>query len=98
MVLPEELEREFKIELRRYREENRMPHYASFELDAMAKMAREVVLEVLETRFAGLPPDLSERLNAIEDIALLKRLHKRAITVASVEEFEQVMAQGDPET
>ena len=98
MVLPEELERDFRNELRHLREENRMPYITGFERDGMAKMARENVGEILETRFEVLPPDLSERLNAIEDIALLKRLHKRAITVASVEEFEQVMAQGDPET
>ncbi len=66
--------------------------YNSFELDAMAKTNRENVLEVLSTRFEVLPPDLSSRLNQIEDLTLLKQLLKRAVTVASVDEFEQILA------
>ncbi len=97
MVLPEELEGNFRTELRRYREENRMPHYASFELDAMAKNNRENVLEVLSTRFEVLPPDLNSRLNQIEDLTLLKQLIKRAVTVASVDEFEQMLANSETE-
>ncbi|MGK7877865.1 MAG: hypothetical protein AB4426_32535 [Xenococcaceae cyanobacterium] len=55
--------------------------------------ARESVIEVLETRFEQVPSQLSDHLNSINDLAMLKQLLKRSITVASPEEFEQVIAQ-----
>ncbi|MBD2002218.1 MULTISPECIES: hypothetical protein [Cyanophyceae] len=69
-----------------------MPYLTIFEEDAMVQVTREYILEVLETRFETVPQGLSDRINEIDDLALLKSLHKRAITVASVEEFEQVIA------
>jgi len=92
MVLPRDLERSYKAEMKRYQEENRMPYLTIFEEDAMVQVTREYILEVLETRFQAVPQGLSDRINEIDDLALLKSLHKRAITVASVEEFEQVIA------
>jgi hypothetical protein len=92
MVLPRELELSFRAELRRYQEERRMPYITGFEIDGMVQAHRENIIEVLETRFETVPQGLSDRINEIDDLALLKSLHKRAITVASVEEFEQVIA------
>lgn len=90
-VLPR-LELSFRAELRRYQEERRMPYITGFEIDGMVQAHRKNIIEVLETRFETVPQGLSDRINEIDDLALLKSLHKRAITVASVEEFEQVIA------
>jgi hypothetical protein len=91
MVLPEALEGSFKQELRRTQEENRMPYITGFERDGMIKGTRESVIEVLETRFEVVPAQLSDRLEEIKDIAVLKRLHKQSITIASIQEFERLL-------
>ncbi|WAN69708.1 hypothetical protein BJP36_37075 [Moorena producens JHB] len=44
MVLPEELEGDFRIELKRTQEENRMPYITGFERDGMVKNAQESVI------------------------------------------------------
>lgn len=91
MVLPEALEGSFREELRLYQEERRMPYITGFERDGMVKNARESVIEVLETRFEVVPKELSDRLNQIKNIALLKQLHKQSITIGSVDEFQQMI-------
>lgn len=91
MVLPTTLDRSFREELRRVHEENRMPYITGFELDGMVKATCESVIEVLETRFEPIPAELSSRLQEIEDLAVLKKLLKQSITVASVEEFTRLL-------
>jgi hypothetical protein len=91
MVLPEVLDRSFRDELRRYQEERRMPYITGFERDGMVKNARESVIEVLETRFELVSLELCDRLNQIEDLSLLKQLHKQSITIGSVEELQQLL-------
>lgn len=75
-----------------------MPYITSFERDAKLEIARENVIEVLETRFSAVPDTLSQTINAINDLALLKRLHKQTITVTSVEDFIQMLAETQPES
>ncbi len=87
MVLPKKLETSFRQEFKRILEERRVPYITGFERDAMAKMGRESVVEALETRFEVVPPQVSDRLEAIDDINVLKQLHKQSITIGSVEEF-----------
>ncbi len=53
----------------------------------MAKKGRESVVEALETRFEVVPPQVGDRLEAIDDISVLKQLLKQAITTPSVQEF-----------
>ncbi|MCL1469580.1 hypothetical protein [Argonema antarcticum] len=80
-----------------------MPYITSFERDGIQdgiqqgrlQTSRENVIDVLETRFLTLPDALRNRIFAIEDLAMLKRLLKRAITVTSVQEFEELLAQGE---
>jgi hypothetical protein len=93
MILPDAVQQEFKTQIKRIEEERQMPYITSFERDAKLEIARESVIEVLETRFSSLPNDLSQRINAINDLALLKRLHKQAITVTSVEEVVQILTE-----
>jgi hypothetical protein len=91
MVLPSTLDLSFREELKRVQEENRMPYITGFERDGMVINARENLIEVLQTRFGIIPDELSGRIQEIEDLAVLKRLHKQSITIASVEEFERLM-------
>jgi len=76
-----------------------MPYITSFERDGIQQgrlqMSRENVIDVLETRFSTVPDALRNSIFAIEDLAMLKQLHKRAITVTSVQEFEELLVQGE---
>ncbi|MEW6276308.1 MAG: hypothetical protein AB1556_14525 [Bacillota bacterium] len=47
----------------------------------------EAILEVLEETTGCYPGDLENRLRAIQDMATLKMLHRRAVKVRSLEEF-----------
>ena len=52
---------------------------------------REMVLEVLNDRFNPVPPAVTERINQISDLATLKQLLKRGISIGSLAEFEEVL-------
>ncbi len=80
-----------------------MPYILSFERNAERKVhqarlegilqkGREDVLEVLRIRFENLPSSLELVINQIEDDSVLKALHRQAVTIASLEEFEQQVA------
>ena len=100
MALPEAVQQEFKTEIRRIEEESRMPYITSFERDGiqygiqqgLLQKSHEVLIDVLETRFSTVPDTLKNSIFAINDLALLKQLHKRASTIDSVQEFEQLLA------
>ena len=49
---------------------------------------REVILDVLETRFAMVPYELRERILAIAEEAKLKRLHRQAALAESLQVFQ----------
>jgi hypothetical protein len=49
--------------------------------------AREAVIEALEVRFGGIPFALREQVLALDDLAALKSQHRRAITVAALDQF-----------
>jgi hypothetical protein len=99
LALPKELERGFKEALTQYEEAQKMPYITSIERlgieqgiqQGILQNAREDVLDILETRFAGIPQSVVEAVNRIENPAILKILLKRAIIVGSLEEFEQVL-------
>lgn len=52
---------------------------------------REIVLEVLNDRFNPVPPAVIDRINQISDLAILKQLCKRVISIGSLAEFEEVL-------
>jgi hypothetical protein len=97
MVLPEELQREFKEELWRYQEESQMPLLSRIELDAkqegILETRRDDVITILEVRFGEVAPTLIERINAIEEVPVLKQLHRQAIAIPSIDEFQQLLEQ-----
>ncbi len=104
MTLPKELSERFDNELITIEEEQRMPYITSIERSGIERgikqgieqgslqSKRESIIELLETRFSEVPSELSAVLNQIEDLEFLKQLFKRSITVASVEELQQLIS------
>jgi predicted transposase YdaD len=103
MTLPEELEQSFNVEITTYEEEAKMPYITPLERFAIEKgreegreegtleSRREAVIEILETRFTSVPASLIETINLMGNAAILKTLHKRAITIGSIAEFQQLV-------
>ncbi len=109
MVLPDQLEQDFRVEYKRFQEENQVPYITSIERLAKAEgreegleegieqgiergsvqNSRENIITVLETRFGEVPEIFRERINQIENLATLRQLLIRGITIASFEDFEQ---------
>ncbi len=86
-MLPKPLSITFKQEFKRIQEERQVPYITDIELDGMVKNARKSVVTALEVRFGVVPAEISERLEAIEDLDVLERLHRQSIVIGSVEEF-----------
>jgi hypothetical protein len=97
MALPKQLELVFNSEIQRYQEQRIMPYVTSFERFAIAKTQRDNIIEILETRFEAVSPELIEDLHKIYNIEILKRLFKQVITISSIEAFQQAVAQGKVE-
>ncbi|MCL1466794.1 Rpn family recombination-promoting nuclease/putative transposase [Argonema galeatum] len=99
MALPRELQQQFKQEVNRYQEERRMRFLSRIEEEAIEEgiqqgvlqAVRGDVIEVLEMRFQEVSPELNEALNKINDVSVLKQLHRVAITVNSISEFQQLL-------
>lgn len=95
MTLPRELAQSFEERLNRYEEERRMPLLSNMELRGMEKgtrqNARESVIIVLRSRFGEVPTEVTQMINNIEDLSLLKQLLSRAVTVNSLVEFQQLI-------
>ncbi|WP_107668385.1 transposase [Cyanothece sp. BG0011] len=99
MSLPESIESQFKQEIMSFEEDLKMPYVTSFERlarqegisEGILQSSRENVIEVLEVRFEVLPSDLIEKINQIEDLELLKTLHRQGITIGSLDEFQELL-------
>ena len=53
--------------------------------------ARENIIIVLEVRFGEIPFNICESINLINDLSLLKKLHRNAILISSVEAFAELI-------
>ncbi len=99
MVLPDELARSFKAEVRSSEEAQRMRYVTSIERlakeegieEGMLQKAREGVIKILQTRFGVAPEAVVEVINGIEEQSLLETLFTNAITIGSIEEFQQIL-------
>lgn len=60
--------------------------------EGILQKGREAVLEVLRVRFEDVPNSLEEAINQIENDSVLKTLLRQAITIGSLEEFQQELA------
>ncbi len=88
MVLPKPLAITFKQEFKRIQEEGQVPYITDIELDGMVKANRESIVAVLESRFGTVSPEVSEHLEAIEDVDVLKQLVRQSAVISSIEEFQ----------
>lgn len=107
MVLPEELAISFKTEIKSYEEARKMRYVTSIERLAkqegieeglqegrqlgVIQSSQDSVIEVLETRFGQVPITIIDAVNNINDSSVLKTLLKRAISIPSLAEFEQLL-------
>ena len=107
MVLPEELAISFKTEIKSYEEARKMRYVTSIERLAkqegieeglqegrqlgVIQSSQDSVIEVLETRFGEVPITIIDAVNNINDSSVLKTLLKRAISIPSLAEFEQLL-------
>lgn len=57
------------------------------------KAARETVIDILAERFQRIPEQLVAHVNALADPALLKLLHKRAVTIPSLADFQRLLTE-----
>jgi hypothetical protein len=73
-----------------------VPYITDIELDGMVINARKSVVTVLEVRFGVVPTEISERLEAIDDLDVLEGLHRQSIVIGSVEEFQLILNEIPP--
>lgn len=59
--------------------------------EGILRNSREAVIEILEARFDLVPRSISTTINEIDDPATLKILLRKAITVASLDEFRPLL-------
>jgi hypothetical protein len=74
-----------------------MPYITNIERMGIEKgilqKGRETVIDALEIRFENVPSALVDAINQIEDPAILKTLHRQAITLGSLSEFQSYLNQ-----
>jgi len=97
MVLPEELKLSFKEIAKSHEEVGRMRFVSYLEElaieEGILRKGREDVIEILEIRFGEVPSSIVEVINGINQTSVLKTLHRRAISIESVAEFQQFLEQ-----
>lgn len=55
--------------------------------EGLQQKSREAILDILETRFVTISPEIKNHLEQLKDPIILKNLLKIAVTVNSPEEF-----------
>ena len=60
-------------------------------LQGVIHQAREAIIDVLTVRFEIIPPNTLETIQAIDEIEIMKILHKQAVTSIDMDEFEEVL-------
>jgi hypothetical protein len=105
MALPPGLEQEFRSELEAYEEARHMQYVSTIERWAeqrgleqgleqgITQTQRKAILAVLEVRFSSVPEGMEAMLAQIQNDITLESLHRQAITVDTLENFETMVAQ-----
>ncbi|MGI9860815.1 Rpn family recombination-promoting nuclease/putative transposase [Moorella naiadis] len=57
---------------------------------------RKGIIDILSERFGILKTDLSNKLSAIDDPAVLRALLKKSVTIANLEEFSKIAGKNEP--
>ena len=71
------------------KEETPISNNSSDDNQKLLENTRELVVEALEMRFENIPSELKDDLNAINNLELMKELHKKAVKANSLKEFQQ---------
>jgi hypothetical protein len=81
--------------LRQYEEEIKMPYVTSLEhmgiQQGILQTLQEDVIEILDVRFENVPNAIVRIVTDIDDLSILKMLHKKAAAVISMEAFESIL-------
>ncbi|MCT7964542.1 transposase, partial [Laspinema sp. D1] len=96
---PKQLEQQLRTQIIEYREERQMPFISPMEEliqeeameQGILKNQRENILDLLQVRFGEVPQSVVEAVNRLEDITILKQLHRQTISVGFLAEFEQLL-------
>jgi hypothetical protein len=88
LTLPKPLAIKFKKELEQFEESLKMPYVTSTEMVAREEQAQEDILEILEIRFGNTPYPTQEKVKYCDDLNKLKRAHRKALLVKSLDEFK----------
>ncbi len=101
MALSEDLQLSFDQKFANYQEERKMPLVTNIERRAIEKTTKQTrkqdISDLLVSRFGNLPENLTENIEKIEDINILKQLLVSTINVSSLEEFAQLVNSNLPE-
>jgi hypothetical protein len=105
--LPEELAIEFRRELIKYEEQQRMPYITSIERlgrqeglqqgrqegwrEGLIAARQRAVLDALEIRFEQVPEGLRQTIETIQDDARLRTLYRVAIRAVTLDEFTRAI-------
>ncbi len=98
MALPPNLDLNFKTELQRFEDEQKMRYVSSIERLGKTEGIQESIAKVLKTRFQNVPPELVEQINQIYDNERLNHLLEKAITTGSISDFQQQLSQENTDT
>jgi predicted transposase YdaD len=109
MILPQEMSEQFKTDLIRFEEEARMPYVTSIERLALQKGhqkgrqegrqegkqegVRESIVETLQVRFERVAPELIAILEQIQELQVLRDIHKLAVTASSLTAFTERLSE-----
>ncbi|MBD1846695.1 transposase [Cyanobacteria bacterium FACHB-63] len=91
MTLPPALDQVFDTEIRRYGAENAMPYLTTIERFAELRTLRTAIIEVLDVRFGAVPEALINQLEQQNDADQLKQLHRQAIVIPSIKDFQALL-------
>ncbi len=96
MILPEELEQEFRSEIDRFEEERRMPYVSSIERlaleEGLAKGLAEGVTLTLEARFGAAGKRLRSQVQAITDVARLRKLQRAVLRADTLDKVRPLLS------
>jgi len=101
MTLPKDLDSQFVVELGTMEEEKNMTYVTSVERvglrrgrkEGQLEMARESILDALETRFDMIPETVRTTIQSLERVEICRSLHREAILADSVRDFEARLAE-----
>ncbi|MEK8016849.1 MAG: hypothetical protein VSS75_008270 [Candidatus Parabeggiatoa sp.] len=94
-TLPNELTLQFDDFVKDYEEAKKMRYVTTWERrgfnEGILQNSRENITDILELRFQQVPKTLVQKLDSFDDTSWLSQLHKKAVLVGSLKEFEQLI-------